>query len=93
MNFEWDESKNLANIEKHGLSFNQAKTIFDGFCLYDSDTRFNYGESRYIATGLLNDKVLLVVVAVFTEREDRIRLISARPASKSERMRYYEAIR
>ena len=92
MDFEWDETKNQANIEKHGLSFDRAKNIFDGFCLYDEDTRFDYGENRYVATGLLEEGTVVVIVVVFTEREDRIRIISARAASKTERRRYHEAL-
>lgn len=93
MDFEWDEAKNQANIDKHGLSFDRAKTIFNGFCLYDEDTRFDYGEKRYVATGMLEEEAVVVIVVVFTERGESIRIISARAASKKERSRYYEALR
>ena len=93
MEFEWDEAKNRQNIEKHGLSFERAKNIFDGLCLYDKATRFDYGESRYVATGLLEEGLHIVVVVVFTQRGERIRIISARAASKKERKRYHEETR
>ena len=93
MTFEWDEAKNRKNIEKHGLSFQRAKTIFDGIYLYDEDLRFDYGEKRYVAIGLLEAETSSMIVVVFTKREDTIRIISARAASKTERRRYFETIR
>jgi uncharacterized DUF497 family protein len=90
MVFEWDEVKNRRNVAKHGLGFERASTIFQGFCIVDEDTRSNYGERRYVAVGLLEG--LAVVVVVCTERGGRIRIISARPASRRERNRYYEAL-
>ncbi len=91
MEFEWDEAKNRSNIAKHGLGFERAKTIFDGFCLIREDDREEYGERRDVAIGLLEG--VAVIVVVHTEREDRRRLISARPANRRERKLYYETLR
>ena len=51
MEFEWDEEKNRQNIEKHGVSFEQARHIFDGFTIDLVDDRFAYGEIRESASG------------------------------------------
>lgn len=91
MEFEWDEDKNQANIRKHGVSFETAKRIFEGPVFSMLDDRDGYGEERYISIGMVEAVAILVVV--HTDRKDRIRLISARPASKKERRNYYEQIR
>jgi uncharacterized protein len=92
MQFEWDESKNLSNIIKHGLDFQQAKRIFDDPNLLTfEDTRFSYGEIREISIGqllLTTQSKIIIVVVVHTDREGAIRLISARKASKQERKIY-----
>ena len=51
MRFEWDEAKNQLNIEKHKLSFNDAKQIFEQPLVINEDTRFTYQEKRYIGYG------------------------------------------
>lgn len=94
MNFEWDENKNQANIRKHGISFSEAKSVFNDFnAIFLEDNRFDYGEIRYIAIGQLESDFLnksLIVMVVYTERrEDLIRIISARKANKRE-IRFYE---
>lgn len=91
MEFEWDEAKNLTNIEKHGVSFEDACKIFEGFTLDVEDTRFDYGEDRTISIGMLQGVVLLTVV--HTDRAGNLRIISARPAKRSERRRYDQALR
>lgn len=91
MGLEWDEQKNQANIRKHGISFEIAKRIFDQPMLTRSDQRQNYGETRYVSIGQLEDAVSIVVA--HTHRNGRIRLISARPASRKERERFHERIR
>lgn len=88
MEFEWDEDKNQSNQIKHNVSFEEATEIFR-YPMYEiTDTRRDYGEVRYIGIGRNNQMVVLTVV--FTDRESRIRIISARPASKNERKLYYE---
>ena len=91
MKFEWDEDKNRQNIVKHGLRFEDAARIFDGFTVDLLDDRFDYGEPREISIGLIGG--LTVVVVVHTDRAGMIRIISARPAVKAERRMYEKAIR
>lgn len=86
MDFEWDETKNQANIEKHGIDFEFAKEIFLGIWIAKQDNRKDYGEDRFLALGLLDEFVLL---AVYTQRHDKIRLISVRRANAEERRIYY----
>ena len=85
--FEWDERKNQLNIAKHGVSFEQAKQIFDDFTVDRIDDRFFYDEIRQFSLGKIGDTVVLVVT--HTDRDGICRIISARPALKFER-RYYE---
>ena len=90
MAFEWDSGKNQTNIGKHGVSFEAAQCIFDGPVVTSLDDRKEYGETRCISIGKAADAVLVVV---HTERDGRIRLISARPASRKERETYRGQIR
>ena len=91
MVFEWDETKNQANIRKHGVSFETAKRIFDGLVLTWRDNRRDYAEDRYISIGCVASAALVVVA--HTDRDGHTRLISARPASRKERQIYHERIR
>jgi uncharacterized DUF497 family protein len=86
MKFEWDENKNQQNIAKHGVSFDIACRIFEGFTLGSIDDRHDYGETREISIGVI-DGVAYVTIA-HTDRGGICRIISARPASRSERKRY-----
>ena len=86
--FEWDEDKNRINLRKHGICFEEAQTIFNGPVFTALDIREDYDEQRFISLGLLHGVV--VVVVVHTERDDRIRLISARKANKRESQTYHE---
>lgn len=88
MEFEWDEEKNKANQKKHRISFEEAVEIFC-YPIYEIvDTRFEYGEVRFIGIGRNNQMVILTVV--YTEREARIRIISVRRANKKEKQLYYD---
>jgi uncharacterized DUF497 family protein len=71
--FEWDERKNQRNIEKHGISFRRAATIFNGRVLQWEDNRKSYGEERRIAIGRTEARILQVV---YTLRNRNIRIIS-----------------
>ena len=90
--YEWDTLKNESNILKHALGFDKAREIFDDpNILTFEDSRFDYGERREISIGeitltTLNKKIIIIVV--HTQREDSIRLISARKASQLERRMY-----
>lgn len=89
MKFEWDENKREINILKHEIDFVDAQKIFDYDTVIIEDSRFNYGEQRFIAIGLLNSKIIVVV---YTERKNIIRIISARKATKNEQQIYFNEI-
>lgn len=92
MEFEWDETKNITNVKKHGITFDEAQLIFDDpFAVIFEDNRFDYGEIRFVIIGKMYSDVTnkdILVVMVYTERGGRIRIISARKASKWERKLY-----
>jgi uncharacterized protein len=88
--FEWDNQKEKSNLEKHSISFHDAKKVFESVRFTLVDTRMDYGEERIVTTGLI-DKRLCVVV--YTKRNDIIRIISARRANEREQRRYYEQIK
>jgi uncharacterized DUF497 family protein len=88
MEFEWDEVKNRANVVKHGLEFRDAVAIFDGRVLRRVDDRHDYGETRVLATGIVDGKETTVI---YTKRWEIYRIISARRAHRNER-RAYRAI-
>ncbi len=84
--FEWDENKNKSNIDKHDISFDDAKAIFDDpKHLETEDTRKDYGENRFIIIGKVRNAILTVV---YTIRDTAKRLISARRSNKKERESY-----
>ena len=89
MRFEWDEDKRLTNIQKHGIDFVDIPQIFDDDTIIFEDTRFDYGETRFIATGMLKGRV---IVLAYTERGDTIRIISARKATTYEKNNYFQQI-
>jgi len=91
MRFQWDQSKNLANIKKHKISFEEAKTVFfDDNARLISDPEHSIAEERFIILGITNKLRLLVVVHTYKENNETIRIISARKATKSESKYYYE---
>ena len=91
MRYEWDNAKAAANKRKHGVSFEDAvEALRDPGVMEELDARENYGEERILATGMADGQVLIVV---YTERADSIRLISARRANKHEQQDYYRQIR
>lgn len=88
MLFEWDDAKNRANQQKHGLSFEEAALVFNNPVLTRIDSRADYGEIRQVSTGTLGGQV--VVVVIHTNRVDVTRIISARLANRKERRAYNE---
>ena len=90
MQFEWDEAKNAANMIKHGIDFADAVAVFEGWTYSRPDLRFDYGEQRQITIGRVDD--LIVVTIVHTDRNGSIRIISARSASRKERLVYESAL-
>lgn len=89
MRFEWDPKKARANFRKHGVSFDEASTVFlDDFSLTGEDPDHSEDEDRFVTFGVSNAGRLLVVA--HTNRGERTRIISARPATLSERKLYEE---
>lgn len=87
--FEWDEEKAKANLKRHKVSFEEAKTVFnDPFLLTFPDPEHSKGEQRYINIGVSSKG--RVLIAIHTEREGNTRLISCRKATPSERRTYEE---
>jgi hypothetical protein len=85
--FEWHATKASANLRKHGVTFDEASTVFaDPLALLMPDPDHSEGEERYVLLGMSTRSRLLVVG--FSERPPRTRLISARRATRSERRRY-----
>ena len=89
MEFEWDPSKAAENFHKHKVSFNEASTVFgDHFSVTASDPDHSVDEHRLITVGISNQGRLLMVA--HTERRERLRIISARRLTPSERRAYEE---
>ncbi len=89
MQFEWNRNKAASNLSKHEVSFEEAKTIFDDPLYVDFyDPDHSEDEERYLIVGESNRGRLLIVS--YTEREDSIRLISARELTRTERQAYKE---
>ena len=89
MKFEWDSQKAALNLKKHGVTFEEATTVFrDTLSATDHDPDHSTGDDRFITFGLSSSGRLLVVS--HTERKDGIRIISARPATKREKKIYEE---
>lgn len=88
MRFEWDAKKALSNLNKHGVSFEEASSVFydefsrtvvDPFCLAT--------ELRFLTLGMAKTSRILLVVHL-EEHDDLIRIVSARPATNAERVKY-----
>jgi uncharacterized DUF497 family protein len=89
MNFEWDPRKDAANRRKHKLGFREAATVFgDPLATTFRDVEHSEFEQRFLTIGTSVSGCLVVVV--HTERREAIRIISARPATPSERTFYEE---
>ena len=89
--FEWDENKNQINQRKHGISFQEAKTVFyDEEALVIDDPEHSEQEDRFIILGLSNQANLLVVCHCSRASDTVIRIISARKATKTESKYYGE---
>lgn len=87
MKFEWNPGKNQSNLEKHGVDFEEARTVFDDVLAVIIDDRFHSTlEKREIIVGLSSRYRLLYVV--FTEKKNYVRIISARQLTSAEKRRY-----
>jgi hypothetical protein len=82
MDFEWDPRKDAENTRKHGVSFRQATAFYDTLSLTIPDPEHSIGEERFVLLGMSNEGRLLAVC--HADRGARLRIISARPASRVE---------
>ncbi len=86
--FEWDDAKADLNYAWHGVTFAMASEVFDDpFAIVELDDRYDYGEDRFGAIGMVEDRLLFVA---YTYRGNRIRIISARIAEPHEHRQYHE---
>jgi uncharacterized protein len=90
MNFEWDETKNRANLRKHGFDFAWTEEMFRGLLLVRPDTREDYGEDRWIGIGMIKGRIAFV--AFVEPSPDTFRIISLRKADYDEREEYEKAV-
>ncbi len=90
MNYVWDPRKNRSNVARHGIAFEDAIRIFEGPTLERMDDRFDYGEIRVYAIGIVNDLEITVIYTDVSENERRI--ISAWRAEQHEREAYWQNI-
>ena len=84
--FEWDAAKARTNLKKHGVAFEEATTIFGDPNAITIESTVLGGEHRFVTSGYSNYAILVVVV--HTDRNDRIRIISARRTTRRERRQY-----
>ena len=88
LKFGWGRSKARSNYAKHGVSFDLAKGVFkDPFAVEFLDDRQDYGEQRFVIIGMVDDHLLYVA---YTERNEVIRIISARRATNYEEEAYFQ---
>ena len=86
--FEWDDTKAAANLANHGVSFERARLVFADPCAVGRiDDREYYGEDRFTMIGMVEDTLIFVAYA---ERSNRVRIISARQATKHEQDDYFQ---
>ena len=90
LKFEWDAKKDKANSKKHGVSFEEAQTVFyDEYAIQFFDPEHSETEDRFILLGTSFKTNTLVVCHCFREEETKVRIISARKADKSEEEAYW----
>ena len=87
MEIEWDNDKAASNFIKHRIDFEDAKNIFLDPNRLEREDKRDYGETRIQLIGMVNQVVLFVV---YTKRNGRCRIISARRANQNERRQYYQ---
>jgi len=89
LKFTWDENRALTNQQKHGVSFEEAKTVFyDNYARLITDPDSSQKEDRFLLLGLSNQLRLLLVCHCYRETGKQFRIISARKANKSEQKQY-----
>ena len=88
LRFTWDPNKNAINARRHGIALEDAKRVFEGLTVEREDDRFDYGETRVYAIGLVNG---LEITVIYTDRDDDERhLISAWRAEPHERRYFWQ---
>ena len=93
MKFEWDEKKQKINIQKHGIDFEEAKTVFyDEEALLMPDPDHSATEERFVILGISKKTNLLTVCHCYRENEEIIRIINARKATAKEKKQYVDNI-
>jgi hypothetical protein len=91
LRFEWDPAKSSTNIKKHGISFDEAKTVFDDdFARLIPDPDHSEDEERFILLGMSYTLKILTVVHCYKDDDGVIRIISARASTKNEERQYKE---
>jgi len=87
--FAWDKGKEKSNVSKHGISFNEAATVFeDEYALYGYDEKHSENEERFIVIGVSKDTRLLMVCHCYRNGDKVVRIISARKANIKEQAQY-----
>jgi uncharacterized DUF497 family protein len=90
MQYTWTIEKNRSNLQKHRIAFEDAKRIFEGLTVERVDNRFDYGEIRVYAIGLVNG---VEITVIYSDRDnDERRIISAWKAESHERRYYWKKI-
>lgn len=91
MRYSWDEEKNRSNLARHGIAFDDARRIFDGPTIEMVDNRYDYGEVRVYAIGLVRG---LEITVIYTDRDNaERRIISAWRAEPHERRTYWQNVK
>lgn len=91
--FEWDQNKNEINKKKHGLSFETAKEVFyDELAILFDDPDHSIEEERFLIIGTIKSEQICIVSHCYRDNENRIRIISARRATKREQQVYLDGI-
>lgn len=89
--FEWDENKNRINKTKHGISFEEARSVFyDKNAIVFDDPDHSYEEDRFLMLGMSEKEKICIVSHCIRGRDDIIRIISAREATSIEKETYFE---
>ena len=93
LSFEWDENKNRINQKKHGITFEEASTVFyDDLAILFDDPEHSQEEERFILLGMSDAANMCIVCHCYRASETVIRIISARKATKKEEERYVRGI-
>ena len=91
--FDWDENKNRINLEKHGITFEEASTVFfDERAIIFDDPEHSIDEDRFLLLGMSETAKVCIVCHCYRESDTVIRIISARQATRKEEQRYVRGI-